>query len=157
MENVTLKSEILFDFEAELDPPQAVGPVPTGTRLIFPAKSGIIKGEKVKGKLLPGGGDWGLVVGPTIFKLDVRATMETDDGALIYVTYGGYIHTDAEKFVKILEGKWNELNPSDYYFRTNPVFETSSPKYAWLNHTVAIGVGRLLATGGVAYRVFAIQ
>ena len=152
-----LKSEILFDFEAELFPPQAIGPVLTGTRIIFPAKSGSFKGEKLSGKLLQGGGDWGLVVDSTTFKLDVRATLETDDGALIYVSYAGYVHTDAKKFAKILAGDWNGLTPSDYYFRTNPVFETSSPKYAWLNHTVAIGVGRFVGPGKVGYRVFAIK
>ena len=54
------------------------------------------------------------------------------------------------------DGKWDQVSPSDYYFRTNPVFETSSPKYAWLNHTIAVGVGRFLP-GKVAYRVFAIK
>ena len=152
-----LKSEFLFELEAELNPPQVVGPVLTGTRIIFPAKSGFIKGQKLNGKILPGGGDWGLVVDSTTFKLDVRVTIETDDSALIFITYAGYVHTDAKKFAKILEGKWNELAPSDYYFRTNPVFETSSPKYAWLNHTIAVGVGRFLASGKVAYRVFAIK
>jgi hypothetical protein len=152
-----LKSEFLFELEAELNPPQVVGPVLTGTRIIFPAKSGFIKGEKLNGKILPGGGDWGLVVDSTTFKLDVRVTIETDDGALICITYSGYVHTDAKKFAKILEGKWDELTPSDYYFRTNPVFETGSPKYAWLNHTIAVGVGRFATQGKVAYRVFAIK
>jgi hypothetical protein len=151
-----LKSEILFDLEAELNPPQVVGPVLTGTRIIFPAKSGFIKGEKLNGKILAGGGDWGLVVDSGTFKLDVRVTIETNDGALIYITYSGYVHTDAKKFAMILDGKWDQLSPSDYYFRTNPVFETSSPKYAWLNHTIAVGVGRFLP-GKVAYRVFAIK
>lgn len=152
-----LKSEPLFEVEAELLPPQAVGPVPTGTRIIFPAKSGSIKGQKLNGKILQGGGDWGLVVDSTTFKLDVRVTVETDDGALIYITYGGYVHTDAKRFASILQGQWDGLSPSDYYFRTNPVFETSSPKYAWLNHTIAVGVGRFLPGGKVAYRVFAIK
>ena len=152
-----LKSELLFDLEAELFSPQAVGPVPTGTRVIFPAKSGSIKGPKLNGKILQGGGDWGLVVDSTTFKLDVRVTVETDDGALIYITYGGYVHADAKRFATILQGQWDGLNPADYYFRTNPVFETGSPKYAWLNHTVAVGVGRFLPGGKVAYRVFAIK
>ena len=152
-----LKSELLFELEAELHPPQAVGPVLTGTRIIFPAKSGFIKGEKLNGKILQGGGDWGLVVDSTTFKLDVRVTIETNDGALIYVTYNGYVYTDAKKFATILQGQWDGLNPSDYYFRTNPVFETSSPKYAWLNHTIAVGVGRFLPGGKVAYRVYAIK
>lgn len=152
-----LKSEFLFELEAELNPPQVVGPVLTGTRIIFPAKSGFIKSQKLNGNILPGGGDWGLVVDSTTFKLDVRITIETDDGAIIYMTYSGFVHTDAKKFTKILEGKWDELVPTDYYFRTNPFFETSSPKYAWLNHTIAIGVGRFAAPGKVAYRVFAIK
>ena len=152
-----LKSEFLFDLEANLNAPQAVGPVLTGTRIIFPAKDGFVKGEKINGKILAGGGDWGLVLDSTTFRLDVRATIETDDGALIYITYSGYIHADAKKFAMILSGKANELSPSDYYFRTNPVFETSSPKYAWLNHTVAIGIGRIPEAGKVAYRIYAIK
>lgn len=152
-----LKSELLFEMEADLNAPQAVGPVLTGTRIIFPVISGTIKGSKLSGKVLPGGGDWGLVVDSTTFKLDVRATIETDDGALIYVSYGGYIHTDAKKFAMLLHGKGGELSPADYYFRTNPVFETASPKYAWLNHTIAIGVGRIPAAGKVAYKVYAIK
>lgn len=152
-----LKSEFLFDMEADLNAPQAVGPVLTGTRVIFIVNNGFVKSNRLNGKVLPGGGDWGLVVDSTTFKLDVRITIETDDGALIYVTYSGYIHTDAKKFATILGGKGNEVSPSDYYFRTNPVFETSSPKYAWLNHTVAIGVGRIPAPGKVAYRIYAIM
>lgn len=64
---------------------------------------------------------------------------------------------DAKKFSALLAGKGDELNPSEYYFRINPVFETSSPKYAWLNHTIAVGVGRIPAAGKVAYRVYAIK
>jgi hypothetical protein len=152
-----LKSEFLFDMEADLNAPQAIGHVLTGTREIFIVNNGFVKSNKLNGKVLPGGGDWGLVVDSTTFKLDVRATIETDDGALIYLTYSGYIHTDAEKFAMLLGGKGNELSPSEYYFRTNPVFETSSPKYAWLNHTVAVGVGRIPAPHKVANRIYAIK
>jgi hypothetical protein len=152
-----LKSEFLFELEADLNAPQVVGPVLSGTRIIFPVISGTVKSQKINGKVLPGGGDWGMVLDSTTFKLDVRATIETDDGAMIYVSYSGYIHTDAKKFAMLLAGKGNELNPADYYFRTNPVFETSSPKYAWLNHTIAIGVGNIPAAGKVAYRVYAIK
>lgn len=152
-----LKSELLFEMEADLAAPIAVGPVPGGTRIIFPVTNGTFKGSKLNGKVLPVGGDWGMVVDSTTFKLDVRATLQTDDGALINVSYSGFIHTDAKKFAMILQGKANELSPSDYYFRTNPVFETSAPKYAWLNHTIAIGVGSIPAAGKVAYKIYAIK
>jgi len=153
-----LKSEFLFEMNVYLNAAQFVGPVLKGTRVISPVKEGIVKGEKISGKLLvSGGADWGLIVDSTTFKLDVRGTIQTDDGALIYMTYSGYIHADAKKFAMIFSGKANEVSPSDYYFRTNPVFETGSPKYAWLNHTVAIGVGRIPVNGNIVYRIYAIR
>ena len=153
-----LKSEFIFEMEVYLNNAQFVGPVLTGTRVISPVKEGFVKGELINGKMLAGGGaDWGLIVDSTTFKLDVRGTIQTDDGALIYMTYSGYIHADAKKFAMIFSGKANEVSPSDYYFRTNPVFETSAQKYAWLNHTVAIGVGHIPVNGNIVYRIYAIK
>ena len=77
----------------------------------------------------------------TTSKLDVRVVLETDDGELIYSYYEGFIHMNAD---------------GSYYFRTNPVFQTSSKKYNWLNHTIAIGVGKLIKEG-VAYKIYAIK
>ena len=62
-----------------------------------------------------------------------------------------------KKFAMIFSGKSNEVSPSDYYFRTTPVFETGSPKYAWLNHTVAIGVGSIPVNGNIVYRIYAVK
>ncbi len=152
-----LKSEFLFDLELTLNSPQVVGPVLKGTRLIFPFKEGFVKSDKINGKISTCGGEWGLILDSTTFKMDVRATLETDDGALIYISYSGYNYADAKKSAMMRAGKGVELSPSDYYFRSTPVFETSSPKYAWLNHTVAIGVGRFPAPGKVAYRIYAIK
>ncbi|PSL46530.1 uncharacterized protein DUF3237 [Chitinophaga niastensis] len=152
-----LKSEFLFDLEISLSPPQIIGPVLTGTRLIFPFKDGFVKSDKINGKILDCSGEWGLIVDSTTFKMDVRATIKTDDGALIYITYSGYNYASAQKSALIRVGKGNELSPSEYYFRSIPVFETSSPKYAWLNHTVAIGVGRFPAPGKIIYRIYAIK
>lgn len=152
-----LKSEFLFDLEISLHPPQAIGPVLTGTRLIFPFKEGYVKGDKINGKILDCGGEWGLVTDSTTFKMDVRATIKTDDGALIYIAYTGYNYADGEKSALMRAGKGNELSPAEYYFRSVPVFETSSPKYAWLNHTVAVGVGRFPAPGKIIYRIYAIK
>jgi hypothetical protein len=152
-----LKSEFLFDLELNLDPPQAVGPVMKGTRVIFPFKDGIVKGNKINGKLLNPGADWGVIPDSTTFKVDVRTTIKTDDESLIYMTYTGYNHANAKNFAMISAGKGGELSTSDYYFRTAVFFETSAPKYAWLNHTVAVGVGRFSGPGKVAYRIYAIQ
>jgi len=77
----------------------------------------------------------------TISKLDVRAVLETDEGDLIYTYYEGFIHMNDD---------------GSYYFRTNPIFQTSSKKYAWLNHTIAVGVGKFIE-GGVAYKIYIIK
>jgi hypothetical protein len=152
-----LKSEFLFDLELNLDPPQAVGPVLKGTRVIFPFKDGFVKSDKINGKLLNCGADWGLLLDSTTFKVDVRATIKTDDESLIYITYSGFNYANAKNRAMISAGKGSELAISDYYFRTSVFFETTSPKYAWLNHTVAVGVGRFPAPGKVAYRIYAIK
>jgi hypothetical protein len=152
-----LKSEFLFDLELDVAPPQMVGKIPAGTRMIFPFTGGTVKGNLISGKVLPGGADWGLNIDSTTFKADVRGTIETSDGAIIYIHYTGFLYTDAKKFAIINAGKAGELSPADYYFRTNIMFETSAPKYAWLNHTIAVGVGRIPAVGKVAYRIYAIK
>jgi hypothetical protein len=152
-----LKSEFLFDLSLNLNSAQVIGPVLSGMRIIFPFKDGFVKGDKINGKVLGSGADWGVIPDSTTFKVDVRTTIQTDDGALIFMTYTGYNHTNAKFFAMISDGKGNELSPSDYYFRTSVFFETSAPRYAWLNHTVAVGVGRFPGPGKVAYRIYAIQ
>ena len=151
-----LKSEFLFELEVNLDHPQGIGPVLKGIRLISPFKDGLVKGSKFNGKIIDGG-DWGLVVDSTTFKVDSRATLQMDDGALIYITYSGYSHASAKMAAMIGAGKGGQLSPSDYYFRTNLSFETSNPKYSWLNYTAAIGVGRFPDAGKVALRIYAIK
>jgi hypothetical protein len=82
--------------------------------------------------------------------------IQTKDSATIYITYSGYLYTDAETFNLIASGKGADVNPSKYYFRTNPVFETTAAKYDLLNHTVAVGTGTLTKTG-VNYKIYAIK
>lgn len=152
-----LKSEFLFDLEIDLTPPQVVGPVLKGVRIISPFKDGFVKSDKLNGKLLEGAGDWGLFIDSMTFKVDSRATIQTDDGAFIYMTSSGYSYASAKISAMIGAGKGGELSPSDYYFRTSVAFETGSPKYAWLNRIIAVGAGRFPAAGKVAYRIYAIK
>ena len=140
-QELELQYEFLFDLTATLDEPIKIGQTPFGERVIYPVTGGSFEGPKIKGKVLANGGDWLTRLDSTTSKLDVRAVAETEDGELIYTYYEGFIH----------------FNPDGtYYFRTNPVFQTSSEKYKWLNHTIAVGVGKLTDTG-VAYKVYAIK
>ena len=136
-----LESEFLFEIKVVLDSPIDIGKTPLGKRVIYPVTGGTFEGPKLKGKVLSTGADWGLNLDSEILKLDVRILFETDDSALIYVTYTGFIYKNSD---------------NSTYFRIIPVFETSSEKYRWLNHTIAVGVGRGIK-GGVAYRVYAVK
>jgi len=152
-----LRSEFLFDLELGLDTPQVVGPVLKGMRLITPFRDGRVRSDNINGKVLECSGDWGLVIDSATFKVDSRVTIQTDDGAIIYMTSSGYSHADAKTAAMIGAGKVSDLSPSAYYFRTSVSFETSFPGYAWLNHTVGVGVGRFPAAGKVAYRIYVIR
>src|SRR5215467_13213396 len=110
---------------------EQVGRTPDGTLSIFPIIGGSFEGDRLRGKVLAGGGDWATTKADGSFELDARATLETDDGALIYMTFTG-VRDDAHG-----------------YFRTLPRFETASPKYAFLNRLLAVGIGEIRPGGPV--------
>jgi hypothetical protein len=145
--------EYLFDIHVDLEAPQVVGATPQGMRQIFIVKSGSVEGTRLKGKLLPGGGDWAIIRTDGAVQLDIRATIQTDDGALIYATYGGLIVAEPAVFGRLLQAEDVPLN--EYYFYVNPMFQTGAPQYAWLNKLLAIGRGKVVP-GGVEYRVWAV-
>lgn len=130
--------EWLCDFSAELHPSMDVGRTPAGQRVIFPVKGGKVTGQKLSGEVLSGGGDWALVHADGFIQLDVRGTMRTDDGALLYVSYRGLVDSTTG------------------YFRIQPVFETGSEPYRWLTRVLCVGVGRR-TENGVAYSLFVVR
>lgn len=149
-----LEHEFLCELRAELEqPPNIVGPTANGQRIIVYIKGGTVKGPKINGEVLPGGGDWVIVRPDGVMMLDVRALIRTDDGELIYVYYRGFSHRSPEIQQKLQSGE--AVDPSEYYFRTTPIFETSSEKYNWLTRIVCVGVGAR-EPNGVRYRIYEI-
>ena len=145
--------EPLFDMRVELEPPQMIGQTPQGNRQIFYVRSGTFEGPRMKGEVLPGGGDWFLLRPDNVGELDVRGTLQTPDDALIYATYRGIFSASQEAWEKIYKGE--PVDRDQYYFYTAPMFQTSAPAYLWLNRTLAVGIGSPVP-GGVSYRVFAL-
>jgi hypothetical protein len=119
--------------------PQKIGAVPLGTRLIAPIGGGVFDGPRMRGKVLPGGGDWTLLRADGVLELDLRVTLQTDDGALIHMASFGLRHGPADVIAAI--GRGERVDPATYYFRTFPRFETAHPQYAFLNRLVAITTG----------------
>ena len=151
-----LRTELLYEMHAGLETPIDLGQTPEAARAVVYVTGGWIKGPKLNGKLLPGGGDWLRIRGDGSMALDVRACFETDDGAIVYMTYPGRIVASPDLLPRILDFHNPEtVDPASYYFRTQPLYETSHPKYAWLNHVVAVGVGKT-GNGGVQYSVYRV-
>ena len=151
-----LKSEFLMRFEASLNPTVDIGAGAMGLRAIADVSGGTFEGPRLKGIVLPSGADW-FLINPAagILNVDVRATLQTDDGANIYAQYNGRISAEPEKFLSLFDTSNGLPDPESYYFRTAPTFETGSEKYAWLNGIQAVGIGETTETG-VAYDIHVI-
>ena len=110
---------------------EEVGSTPRGKLFIFPVIGGSFEGERLRGKVLAGGGDWVTEKADGTFELDLRVTLETEDGALIHMTFTGV------------------RDDGNHYIRTLPRFETAAPKYAFLNRLLAVGIGEIGPEGPV--------
>lgn len=148
-----VQTEFLFRATFEVPRIHDLGATPFGGRRIAEVTGGSFEGPKMRGRALGGGGDWLLMRNDGILQLDVRVTLETDDGALIYMTYRGARHGPDEVMARLNAGE--AVDPSEYYFRTAPFFETSAPAYSWLNGIVSVAKGHRLPEGPV-YEVYQV-
>ncbi len=128
-----------------------VGATPTTKRRIGVVPGSNFEGERLSGKVLDGGSDWQSMRSDGSTLLDVRLNLETDDRALICMTYKGVRHGPGEVIVRLEKGE--VVDPTSYYFRINPMFETASNKYGWLNGVVAVGIGHRFSDGPI-YNIF---
>ena len=128
-----LESEFLMELLLDVDPQ-----LDAGHTSIAPVTGGSFAGEKLAGSVHDGGADWITQVSGHS-SLDVRITLETSDGAIIYMTYKGVV----------------ARSDSGLYWRVTPVFNTSSEEYDWLNHKVFVGKSKQVE-GKVAYDIFEI-
>jgi hypothetical protein len=149
-----LNLQPLFKAEITLAPAQELGEAPHGRRRIIPITGGRVSGERVAGRVLPGGADWQVIRADGVAELDARYTLETDDGALVYVTNRGVRHGPAEVIRRLAAGE--PVDPALYYMRTTPWFETGDARYAWLNRIVCVATGARRATA-VELEVFEIK
>jgi len=130
---MTLELVPLCEIDIVLADPLFVGEGPGGMRLIYEVLEATVTGERVNGSLKGrSSADWITVAG-TVGTLDVRATFETDDGAVLYTYYGG--RTDLA------------AGPGGAPIYVAPRFETGDPRYAWLNAIQAVGKGTLDGNG----------
>ena len=128
----------VFRLEATLGEP-LISATPLGAAGIVPASGGIRrfraqrKAAAGRERRLAGRLPDGTTLG------DIRHTLQTDDGALLYVQSRGVRHGSAEVIARL--GRGEDVAPSEYTFRTWTQIETASPRLDWLNKGVFISVG----------------
>jgi hypothetical protein len=154
MSETTLNSAHLFTIRLAVGAMDDMGVTPYGHRRIFTVAGGTFEGDELKGTVLPTpAGDWITVRSDGVWELDVRLTLKTHDGHLIYMSYRGLRHGPQWVLDRLAKGE--KVDPSEYYFRTAPRFETASEKYSFLNRIISVGVGRREAARPI-YEVFQI-
>jgi hypothetical protein len=131
--------QFAFEIEVQVAKPLDLGQTQSGHRRVIPIAGGSVRGPRLQGLVLPVGADWQIVRPEGTADLDARYTIQTDDGALIYVVNRGVRHGPADVLARLNQGE--HVDPASYYFRSAAMFETSAPQHAWLTRAVVVGVG----------------
>jgi len=150
-----IKTEYIMTLHGDLEPPQAID----AASLIFNVKGGWVEGPRIKGKALAPAADWLQILPSGVWRLDVRATVVTDDEQMIFVSYNGVIAFSDATAAKLASG--SPITHADVdYFAMAPTFRTAAEKYSWLNRVQAVGKMVQLSTDPansfVRYDVFAV-
>jgi hypothetical protein len=151
MPEITTRS--LFTLRLDVAAPLRIGAAPGRNLNVVSIIGGTFEGDRLRGTVAPGGSDW-LEPRPDGSNLiNVRAVLQTDDGALIAMTYRGLRVAAADVADRLQRGE--NVDPSEYYFRISVMFETESENYAWLNKIIGVATGER-PPGGPIYHVFEV-
>ncbi len=145
----------IYRLEATLGEPIDLGDTDHGHRRIVPLTGGTFHGPALSGKLLPGASaDWqtGLPDGTAIG--DIRYTLQTESGDVLYVQARGVRHGSAEVLARLARGE--DVDASEYTFRTSVQIETAAAHLDWLNKGVFVSVGGR-QPGGVVYETYLVR
>ncbi len=145
----------VYRLEANLARPLDLGDTARGRRRIVPLTGGAFTGPEINGKLLPGASaDWQMLLADGTALGDIRYTLQTDRDDLLYVQSRSVRHGSAEVLARL--GRGEDVDASEYTFRTSTQIETAAPELDWLNKGVFIGVGGRQATD-VIYETYLVE
>ena len=136
-----LEPTLTFAFEAQVEIAESIriGRGPSEEVWFTPITGGVVTGPRLNGEVLPYGGDWS-TTRPTGTELEARYLLKADDGAVIDILNRGFWRADPEIEARVEAGE--DLTEDQYYYRTQPVFQTDAEPHAWLTSTVFIGMAR---------------
>lgn len=146
--------DLVYRLEATVGDSQDVGQISAGHRRIVPLTGGTFNGRELRGTLLPGASaDWQTVLPDGTALGDVRYTLKTERGDLLYVQSQSVRHGSKEVLERL--GREEEVDASEYTFRGAVKIETASAALDWLNRGIFVSVGGR-QSGGVIYEVYLV-
>lgn len=150
-----LETAYLMTLYAPVDPPKPIDP---GLVIYHVRPGGWVAGPNIKGTLVAPTADWLRILPSGVSRFDARGLIETDDGALISLSFGGVVHFEPATLERLNRGE--VVRSGGFYSITTPTFQTGSPAYSWLNRIQAIG--KLIeadagANSHVTYDIFTVS
>jgi hypothetical protein len=145
---------LVYRLDATLGQPLDVGDIAGGHRRIVPLTGGTFTGPEIAGKLISGvSADWQILLADGTALGDIRYVLQTDAGDLLYVQSQSVRHGSAEVLARLARGE--DVDASEYVFRTSTRIEAAAPHLEWLNKGIFVSVaGRL--PGGVVYETYLV-
>jgi len=144
----------IYRLEATVAPPLELGDMAQGHRRIVALTGGTFTGPELSGKLLPGASaDWQIILPDGTALGDIRYTLQTDRGDLLYVQSRSVRHGSQEVLARL--GRGEAVEAGEYTFRTSTQIEAAAPDLDWLNKGIFISVAGRHA-GGVIYETYLV-
>jgi hypothetical protein len=145
---------MIYRLEATLGEPLDLGDTAQGRRRVVALTGGTFEGPDIRGTLVPGASaDWQIVLADGTALADLRYTLETDTGSLLYVQGRGIRHGSTEVLARLARGE--HVDAAEYTFRVTAQIETGDPELSWLNKGVFVCVGGR-QPGGVIYETYLV-
>ncbi len=145
---------LVYRLEATVGQPLDLGDTAQGHRRIVPLTGGTFVGPELSGKLLPGASaDWQTVLPDGTALGDIRYTLQTDAGDVLYVQSRGVRHGSADVLARLARGE--AVDAGEYTFRTATQIETGAAGLDWVSKGVFVAVGGR-QPGGVIYETYLV-
>jgi hypothetical protein len=146
--------DFVFEIRAEVSETLHIGHGDGEVTEFTPIVGGSVEGPRLRGTVLPGGGDWSSTRGE-VCELEARYLLQAEDGAVIDIVNRGYYRPRADAPDQF-DGDV-QVSEAGHYYRTSPVFRTDAPAHRWLAETVFVGLARPDGDNAVIIRMYAVK